>query len=178
MSRIISGRYGGLHLRGPRHDVRPTTGKTKEYIFNVLQTFDAARVLDLFAGTGALGIEALSRSADLVRFVDNDHRSLRLIRENLRLTGAAPGAWECVKADALRFIGYDTDSYDLILADPPYKLELPPEFIAACGSRLDPGGIFVLEYTSRRSVGCAGLEIFREKRMGGTTVYMFRKPPA
>ncbi|MBW6458237.1 MAG: RsmD family RNA methyltransferase, partial [FCB group bacterium] len=104
MSKIISGCYGGLYIKSPRHAIRPTTGMIKEYIFNVLQLLEGRFVLDLFAGSGALGIEALSRHARHVCFVDNDPGCIGTIRKNLETIAAPPSSWRCVKANAFRYI--------------------------------------------------------------------------
>lgn len=173
MSRIISGRYGGLYLKNARHNLRPTTAKVKSYIFNVLYSLDGKKVLDIFAGSGALGIEALSRGAAHVSFVDLDSRSLRLIHQNLEQVGAGQDLWTVFKDNALRFICRNDDYYDIILADPPYGLDLTADFLQNCRARLNPQGMLILEYGSFRNVPDEAWPPQRIKKMGDTTIRMY-----
>ncbi|MCL2408103.1 MAG: 16S rRNA (guanine(966)-N(2))-methyltransferase RsmD [Oscillospiraceae bacterium] len=118
--RIISGTARGRKLKSPvGADIRPTSDIVKESIFNIIQfDIEGRKVLDLFAGTGQLGIEALSRGAESVTFVDSKRESAELVRENLRLCGFAESAvvYFC---DALAFLNSD-EKFDLIFIDPPY----------------------------------------------------------
>lgn len=173
MSRIISGRYGGLYLKSTKHELRPTTAKVKSYIFNVLYSLDGKKVLDLFAGSGALGIEALSRGAAHVGFVDVDNRSLRLIHQNLEHIGIEKELWTVFKDNALRFIRRKDDLYDLILADPPYGMDLTSEFFQDCRARLNPLGKLVLEYGNFGHVPDEDWPPQRIKKMGDTTIRMY-----
>ena len=175
MSRIISGRYGGLYIANPKHHVRPTTGKVKEYIFNVLQNHEGHCVIDLFCGTGALGIEALSHYAEHATFVDMNVKSIQLTKENLLNIKAPSESWRCIKADALSYFNRDKTFYDLILADPPYDLALPRLFFDQCREHLKPEGRVILEYSSRGKVDSGSWEPVRVKKMGDTTVYFFKK---
>ncbi|MDZ7821288.1 MAG: RsmD family RNA methyltransferase [Candidatus Marinimicrobia bacterium] len=154
--------------------MRPSMGKIREYIFNVLQPFEAERVNDLFAGTGALGIEALSRGAEYVHFVDNHSCSLRLIRENLDRIGVPKDCRRCTKANALHFLERTDETFDLLLADPPYGLDLPEAFFRSCREHLNPGGIFVLEYSARK-IDSGDWESSRYKKSGSSAVWMFRR---
>src|SRR6201999_455124 len=117
--RVIAGHYGGRTLRAPPGTAtRPTSDRVREALFSILGTrVHDARVLDLFAGSGALGIEALSRGAREATFVDAGVAAIRAIKENLKTLGA----WgEIRKADALKFLARD-GQYDLVFLDPPYK---------------------------------------------------------
>jgi 16S rRNA (guanine966-N2)-methyltransferase len=117
--RITSGELGGRRIRVPRGDVRPTTERVREAIFSILGDVAGARVLDLFCGSGALAIEALSRGAAEATLVDTDPRTARDNLESLGLSGRAA----TVKADAARFLRRaEPGSYDLVLCDPPYRL--------------------------------------------------------
>jgi 16S rRNA (guanine(966)-N(2))-methyltransferase RsmD len=171
MSRIISGQFGGLYIANPKHDIRPTTGKVKEFIFNVLQNLEGRSVLDLFCGTGALGIEALSRYADHVTFVDKHPKSLHLTRENLISIKADPDQWVCIRENAFKFIEQNDTKFDIILADPPYDLVLNQHFFAACREHLKDHGTLILEYTSRIKLDLADWEPSKIKKMGDTNVY-------
>ena len=105
-------------------DTRPTTDKVKESLFNIIQfVIEGRRVLDLFGGTGQLGIEALSRGADHCTFVDMRKEAAALIRENLRLTGLSERS-RVVQGDALSFLSSCGEKFDVILLDPPYHTEL------------------------------------------------------
>ena len=118
--RVISGSARGRRLK----DTRPTTDKVKESLFNIIQfEIEGRRVLDLFGGTGQLGIEALSRGADHCTFVDMRKEAAALIRENLRLTGLSERS-RVVQGDALSFLSSCGEKFDVILLDPPYHTEL------------------------------------------------------
>jgi 16S rRNA (guanine966-N2)-methyltransferase len=114
--RVVAGKFKGRTLHAPRGtSVRPTSDKVRGAIFNVLGDVEGLRVLDLFAGTGALGIEALSRGAADAAFVDTDAAA---VERNLATIGAeAP----IHRRDALRFLAQAGDHYDLVFADPPYS---------------------------------------------------------
>ncbi|MCF7832966.1 MAG: RsmD family RNA methyltransferase [Candidatus Marinimicrobia bacterium] len=173
MSRIISGRYGGLYIGNPKHKIRPTTGKVKEYIFNVLQNLEGRRVIDLFCGTGALGIEALSHNADHVTFVDNNSRSIQLSYSNLESIKAPENTWKCIKSDTLKFLLRDRKKYDIILADPPYDLVLNKEYFDHFREHLTDDGLVILEYSRRGIVESGEWEPSKIKKMGDTVVYIF-----
>ena len=122
--RVISGTARGRRLREPKdYSVRPTTDKVKESIFNIVQfDIEGRRVLDLFAGSGQLGIEALSRGAAYCVFVDKAADSLRLVRENLKITGVADRA-RVTAGDSLAYLA-GAEKFDLIFLDPPYDTDL------------------------------------------------------
>ena len=123
--RVISGSARGRRLKELQGmDTRPTTDKVKESLFNIIQfESEGRRVLDLFGGTGQLGIEALSRGADHCTFVDMRKEAAALIRENLRLTGLSERS-RVVQGDALSFLSSCGEKFDVILLDPPYHTEL------------------------------------------------------
>ena len=125
--RVISGKAKGIKLKTIKDDVvRPTTDKVKESIFNIIQ-FDIkdSVVLDLFAGSGALGIEALSRGAKLAVFVDKDRQALGMVRENLKSTNLTDDAI-IIAGDYEAFIqnNHGNMTFDIVFLDPPYKQEL------------------------------------------------------
>jgi 16S rRNA (guanine966-N2)-methyltransferase len=118
--RITGGELGGRRIRGPKGEkVRPTTERVREALFSILADVSGARVLDLFCGTGALAIEALSRGAAEATLVDTHPAAARANLEALELTDRA----KAVGADAARFLRRAEEaSYDLVLCDPPYRL--------------------------------------------------------
>ena len=149
--RVISGEYRGRKLLEPEgRDVRPTTDQVKEAMFNIIQfDIEGRRVLDLFAGTGQLGIEALSRGARECIFVDSVRDSLRLVKENLHRCGVSA---RTEQSDALSFLRR-RERFDLIFVDPPYDSALAPEVMEAVKAFdiLSKGGIMVVE-TRRETV--------------------------
>ena len=116
--RIVAGRYKGRRLRMPRGaPTRPTADRVREALFSMLGDVSGARVLDLYAGSGALGIEALSRGADSAVFVERDPRAAAVIRANIEAVGANG---EVRRQDVLRFLASDQRPFDLVFCDPPY----------------------------------------------------------
>ena len=171
--RVIAGRYGGRRLQAPPGDAtRPTSDRVREALFSVLGArVDGARVLDLFAGSGALGIEALSRGASEVTFVDTAVASIRAVRANLEALGATA---EVRRADARRFLGAASAAarqYDLVFLDPPYRLagRLGDELTAALPAVLASGAVVVAESDRRAPLGL-GLPILDERRYGDTLI--------
>jgi 16S rRNA (guanine966-N2)-methyltransferase len=116
--RIVAGRYKGRRLRMPRGaSTRPTADRVREALFSMLGDVSGARVLDLYAGSGALGIEALSRGADSAVFVERDPRAAAAIRANIDAVGANG---EVRRQDVLGFLASDHRPFDLVFCDPPY----------------------------------------------------------
>ena len=145
--RIIAGDLKGRRLKTPKWGgLRPTSDKLRETLFNVVAGRVAgARVLDLYAGTGAIGIEALSRGASHVAFVDTDARALRLIDENLRHCGVRD-RYVIIRTPQSLPAG----SYDLAVLDPPYDEPDLTASIAEAERLVAPGGLLVLEHARRR----------------------------
>jgi 16S rRNA (guanine966-N2)-methyltransferase len=116
--RVVAGEFKGRRLRMPRGaPTRPTADRVREALFSMLGDVTGARVLDLYAGSGALGIEALSRGAVSAVFVERDARAAAAIQANLDTVGAEA---EVSRQDALAFVGRDGRAYDLVFCDPPY----------------------------------------------------------
>ncbi|MDQ2678444.1 MAG: 16S rRNA (guanine(966)-N(2))-methyltransferase RsmD [Actinomycetota bacterium] len=172
--RIVAGTARGRRLVAPAGDaVRPTTDRVREALFNSLVSLDAVRdatVLDLFAGSGALGIEALSRGATHATFVDSSPEALRAIRTNLEQTGLADRA-TVVRADARDHLtrGAATAArVDLALVDPPYSFDEWPSLLAALDAE-----IVVIESDREVDPG-DGATVMRARRYGGTVVTIAR----
>lgn len=178
--RISGGELGGRRIDAPprrgKSDIRPTTEKVREAIFSILGDVGGARAVDLFCGTGALGLEALSRGAAEATFVDNRPWLAENNAEALGLTDRTT----VVRADVLKFLDRTPDgSFDLVLCDPPYGL---PERIS---SRLDPlvravlvpGGRVIVECSPENPIEI-GLELVRERSYGDTMIRAYRAPGA
>jgi 16S rRNA (guanine966-N2)-methyltransferase len=176
--RVVAGTAKGRRLMTPRGDlVRPTTDRVRESMFNALGSVGVvvgARVLDLFAGTGALGIEALSQGAASATFVDSDRRSVQMVKENLASTGLADRA-VVVQADASAWLAgcphrdsADGYAFDLALLDPPYRFDRWPELLG----RL-PAAWAVIE-SDRDLPEVGGWRLVRAKRYGSTVMTFLR----
>lgn len=175
--RIVAGKYRGRKLTPPSDDsVRPTTDRIKETVFNILQwDVEGARVLDLFAGSGALGIECLSRGAAEVMFADKSPASVALIRQNLK---GIEGSYRVLTADFTGVLRSGEDKFDLIFIDPPYKSGLGELAVDAAFDlgRVAEGGTVVYEHSSELPFKCAREDVkVRTKVMGSVTVEFIRK---
>ena len=180
--RIAGGMYGGRILAVPKSDaVRPTQDRVREAMFSMLAgEVPGAAFLDLFAGSGAVGLEAVSRGAASAVFVERDPRHLETIRKNIATLGAT-GA-ETVRADAYRWIAsYSGPGFDIAFADPPYALGEKNGYesvLATLAGRgvVKPGGVFVAEMTSAQSVGeTPGWALLRDREYGKTRLCVWRR---
>ncbi len=171
--RVISGTAGGLFLEVPHGvEIRPALGRVKGAIFSSLgEWIIGKRVLDLYAGTGSLGIESLSRGAREATFVDLSAACCQAIRNNLAKTGFSG---RVVEVDALRFLSRDCHPYDLVFASPPYeKRELLLDehpLLSLVPPRLAPHGLFLWEFFRRNRLEHPGPWNVRWQRRTGETV--------
>jgi 16S rRNA (guanine966-N2)-methyltransferase len=174
--RVISGSARGIPLRIPSHDLRPTMEMVRGAIFSALgERVVEARVLDLFSGSGAFGIEALSRGATAATFVDDHPKAIAAIKTNLEKTRLEAAV---VRSDVFRFLDRTEQTFDLIFADPPYSKrpndpDLAANLIAstALEHRLATGGLLVLEKTSGDlPLEAHGWAAVRDKTYGSTQV--------
>ena len=183
--RIVGGKFRGREIRGPEGvATRPTSDRVRESIFNILAhgladfTLEEARVMDLFAGTGALGLEALSRGAKFCLFVEEDTSARGVIRSNADTCGVI-GQSKIWRRDATALGPSAPQSpYTLAFVDPPYGKGLGEKALASLvhGVWLLPGGIVVLEETLKAVVReVAGLELVDERAYGETQVRFYRK---
>jgi 16S rRNA (guanine966-N2)-methyltransferase len=180
--RVIAGEAGGRPLKAPPEGVRPTMDRVKGAVFSSMgDRVPGARVLDLFAGSGGMGIEAMSRGAASATFVESNDRCVRCVRENLRRAGVE-GSVQTM--DVFRFIDLyaGEENFDIIFADPPYsKRPGHPDYATAlAGSEklaasLSPGGIFVLERQSGGKPLVSPLAPGRSKAYGGSEILFFFK---
>jgi 16S rRNA (guanine966-N2)-methyltransferase len=171
--RVVAGLAGGRQLRAPAgRQLRPTSERVREALFNALGSLDVvdgATVVDLFAGTGALGIEALSRGAASATFVDADLHAVRAIEDNLGATGLGDRA-TVVHADVFRFLeGAPPTPYDIAFADPPYAFTDWPRLLG-----LLPARLAALEARTHVELG-PGWHPLRSKRYGDTVVTLARR---
>ena len=175
--RVIAGHFKGRRLKTPSWDgLRPTSDKLRETLFNVLAPrIEGARVFDGYAGTGALGIEALSRGATHVTFVDKDRRAAALIDENLKACGVEGGyTIRCAEVAAALNALPAADAFDLILLDPPYDIENVSAALEAAACRVAAGGLVVLERAARREPEApAALRRARDVKSGDSTLTFF-----
>ena len=178
--RVVAGRVGGRRLTAPPGTAtRPTSDRVREALFSVLGPLDGAQVLDLFAGSGALGIEALSRGAARATFVDNAPAAIRAVEANLAALGLADEA-EVRRQDARAFLRSargGRHEYDLVLLDPPYRLavELGRELSPLLAEVVKPGGRVVAE-SDRRAPLDLELPLTDERRYGDTLIRIYERP--
>lgn len=177
--RIVGGEFRGRPLAAPRtQSIRPTSDRTREAVFNVIahrfcDTLDGARVLDLFAGTGALGLEALSRGASFAMFIEDSTEGRGLIRDNVESFGLT-GRTKIFRRDATGLGQAGTvQPFGLIFADPPYGKGLGERALASAkaGGWLMPGALCVVEESAEAAFGRVdGFELVDERSYGDTTV--------
>lgn len=181
--RVITGKARGVQLKTPEGmQTRPTADRVKEALFSIIQfEIPGTTVLDLFGGTGQLGIEALSRGAQRAVFVDAGESACKLIRENLRRTGMEDQG-RVVRSDYLQYLKNAREKFDIILLDPPYA-EVFLENALNCITEIDilqSGGIIVCE----RPVGkellweFSGYTRSKDYKYGNTLIVIYRKNQA
>jgi 16S rRNA (guanine966-N2)-methyltransferase len=176
--RIIGGSAGGRHLQvPPGRDTRPTSDRVREALFSALESafggLDGLSVLDLYAGSGALGLESLSRGAARATLVERDPNALKAIRANVAALGL-PGA-EVVAAPVATYLSGPPTGFDLVLADPPYA-DPVDELVTALADGWVAGTVVLEQATrSRAPAWPAPLEHHRSKRYGDTTLWYARR---
>jgi 16S rRNA (guanine966-N2)-methyltransferase len=183
--RIVAGRLKGRLLRAPEsRAIRPTSERLRESIFDILvhrhpQALEGARVIDLFAGSGALGVEALSRGAAFALFVDNGSEARALLRANVEALSLG-GVTRIWRADATRLGGAPAGGpFALAFLDPPYGEGLAAPALAAlvAGGWLTPGAVVVVEEAAKAEiVAPAGLEAVDARTYGDTQIAIFAAP--
>ena len=171
--RIIAGEHRGARIFAPKGlDTRPTSDRVREAAFNLIGPVDGAAVLDLFAGSGAMGLEAMSRGAASVTFVESDRDACRTIDRNvdkLRVKGAT-----VVQQDGLLALSTERRSYDLILCDPPYGYEQQKRLAPYLVSALAPDGLLVYESGTREEPAIEGLSMRTSRTYGSARLTLFR----
>jgi 16S rRNA (guanine966-N2)-methyltransferase len=181
--RVIAGRFKGRRLNAPTWDgLRPTSDKLRETLFNILAPrIGGARVVDAFAGTGAVGIEALSRGAAHVTFIERDRRAAALIAANVEACSAAAdytietGDVTIETGDVATMLRQQATAFDVIWLDPPYDHDSYDALEAATGA-LAPGGLVILERATRREPAAPlSLTRIRDVKSGDSTLTFFSR---
>lgn len=185
--RIVGGRYGGRSLKGPSSQaIRPTSDRLRETIFNILahghdRAVENARVIDLFAGTGALGLEALSRGARFALFVDDGSEARALLRENVETLGVG-GLTRIFRRDATKLGDAPPgDKFTLAFLDPPYGRGLAPRALRALieGGWLADDALCVVEESIAEEIELPSmLEQLDQRVYGETQIVIARRKPA
>jgi 16S rRNA (guanine966-N2)-methyltransferase len=176
--RIIAGAWRGRTIEAPGGTAtRPTSDRTREALFSMLTsrlgTFEGLRVADLFAGTGALGLEALSRGAAHCTFVENDRQAIEALRRNVAKLGAGASA-EIRAQSAIHGV---PGPFDLILIDPPYASGLGPQALAALGGAVAAGAWVSLETGAREAVAAPGFTLEAERVHGKAKLSLLTRGP-
>jgi len=186
MTRIIGGQGKGRRLATPRGlGTRPTAARVRQTLFDILAPeLPGCRFLDAFAGSGAVGLEALSRGAARVVFVDTSAAALRSLRDNVAALRAAGGDVQVLRQDArlaLAVLGDDGVRFDVVYLDPPYDSDLYEPLLEQVGrlGLLEPGGLVVAEHFHKRDLPetIGGLLRTRQVRVGDHRLSFYRAPP-
>ena len=181
--KIVAGSAKGRKLRGPKSQgIRPAAARVRESLFQILGDMSGKRVLDLFAGTGSMGLEALSRGADSVVFVDPNQAAVSLLFHNLEITGFKDRAHILKKkaAAAVEFLHKKGYQYDLIFLDPPYDKGFVDGTLKKLKAfpLLAPGGLLLCEHSPREIPAfLSGLEVADIRKYGQTTVTFLKETP-
>lgn len=178
--RIVAGVHGGRRIVAPPgNTTRPTSDRVREALFSMLGPLDDHVVLDLFAGSGALGLEALSRGASRAVFVERDRRALAALRSNVAALGLPDERAQVISRDAGR-VARDAagraEAYDLVFLDPPYRLAagLGAALGATLTGLLAPGARIVTESPERAPMELTDVPLIQERRYGDTLIRIHR----
>ncbi len=181
--RLTGGEGRGRRIKGPEGPgLRPTSDMVREALFDILAgRIEGARFLDACAGTGAVGVEALSRGARAALFLERDRRALRLIAENLRI-GSWPGAAEVVEGDverSLQALARRSETFDVVFLDPPYDHPALPRLVERAATAVAPGGALIVQHRTSVRVEApesGGLRLRRTYRYGDTSLTLLLRP--
>lgn len=154
--RVIGGKYRGKKLIPPKNDdIRPTMDKARESLFNMLQYYIyESSFLDLFSGSGAVSIEAISRGASLVTLVEKSRESIKTINANLNLIADEKGKAELINSDVINYLQISKAKFDIIFADPPYAYEKTNQIIELISTRklLEDDGVVIIETDKKENL--------------------------
>jgi len=169
--KIIAGKYKNRILKSFKgQSVRPTSGVVKKSLFEIIKPLNNKNILDLFSGTGSLGIESLSRGASSATFVESNKKVFKVLLENVKTICAEDKVY-ILNTDVSRFLKSHNKKYDIILADPPYGLFEFDEFKLMISDLLEYGGIFCME-NRHQNINCKDVRI---KNYGKTQVVIWQK---
>ena len=176
--RVITGSARGRRLISPEgYDVRPTTDKVKESIFNIIQ-FDipGSSVLDLFAGSGQMGLEALSRGADSATFIDSSPYSIKICKENISALGFDSSS-RVIRSDALSFLSLCGDKFDIAFLDPPYAAGLLDKALSLVCDKMSDYGTIICEHPPEITLPeeIKGFTVYKKYRYGKINVTTYKK---
>ena len=176
--RIISGSAKGRRLTSlPGLDVRPTSDKVKEAVFSAIQfDIEGRRFLDLFAGSGQMGLEALSRGAASAVFVDSSQESLKVLKENVAACKFEDRS-NIVRSDALSYLTMTNETFDIAFLDPPYKAGLLDKSLILLSEKMSNYGIIICEHPIEVSLPdeVAQFKVFKKYRYGKINVTTYKK---
>ncbi|HJQ67682.1 MAG TPA: 16S rRNA (guanine(966)-N(2))-methyltransferase RsmD [Blastocatellia bacterium] len=181
--RVIGGQYRGRRLRAPHGDqVRPTSDRLRETLFNIIAPrVEGCRFLDICAGSGAIGIEALSRGAASATFIDKSRRASAIIESNLASLSITSNA-TVINRDALQALkrlSADAAQFDIIFFDPPYASEIYSQVMGelASGLLLDPEGVVITEHRAKRPPAAeyGELKMYREVKQGESALAFYAR---
>ncbi len=175
--RVITGTARGHRLETlSGEETRPTAERVKEGLFSAIQfDIEGRRVLDLFAGSGQLGIESLSRGAAECVFVDRNPKAADIIRRNLQAVGLFASA-HVLTTDAMQFLERGRERFDLAFLDPPYAAGLLPRALTLLAPQINPGGTVICESDQATAPGeTAGLRLRKIYRYGRVCIWLYRK---
>ena len=169
--KILSGLYKNHAIVSPKGSkTRPTSSKMRGSVFNILQhEIDGAHFLDLYAGSGAMGLEALSRGAASATFVDKDKEATRCIRQNLKALGIDA---QVIQSDAISALKRLKSPFDIIYIDPPYELTIEP-LLEKIGDHLFKNGTILVEQSSRVTLHVKSLHLMDKRLFGDSALYFF-----
>lgn len=175
--RIVAGEFKGRRLEGPASSAtRPTSDKVREALFSILGDIEGANVLDLFAGTGALALEAISRGAARAVLVERDHRMVGVAKRNIEATAGGQRA-ELLRGDAIGHLAQQSAQFDLVMIDPPYAhaASLAPKLAAALPAVLAAGARVVVESDRRMPLELpdSAFNLGSEHRYGDTLLRIY-----
>lgn len=173
---ILSGKFKGLRLKTPKSDkTRPTLAKVRGSVFDILQNqIQDAKFLDLFAGSGAMGIEAVSRGAKQATFVEKDRKAAFCIRENLQTCRVEAKVFQTDCENAIKRFADKKERFDIIYVDPPYTLPIE-SILENLPSILEENGLILLEQSKKTKILAPKLQQVDERNFGDTTIYFFVK---
>ena len=184
--RVVTGEAKGRKLKAPKtKGTRPIIDRVKTALFDILSVrVEDARFLDLFAGTGSVGIEALSRGAGSATFIEMNYKVLQIVRENLQITGLADRA-EVLHTDAFKFLqSYGNRRYDIIYVAPPQYQEMAAKALALLDTSplVSAGGVVIVQIHPKERAGVAAVPLTRlaltdERRYGSTLLMFYQTEP-